>query len=152
MPKPHPQTSTLGILGEELVARWLQGGGWEILHRRWRCRWGELDVVARGSGIAFVEVKTRSRGNWDEDGLLAIDRRKQEKLIQTAELYLAEFAELANLPCRFDVALVRCDRTSRADGLLPSQWEFPDAIALRVPVEVAGYRLTLQNYIESAFD
>ena len=37
----------IGVLGEDLVARWLQSSGWTILHRRWRCRWGELDLVAK---------------------------------------------------------------------------------------------------------
>lgn len=37
----------IGVLGEDLVARWLQSSGWEILHRRWRCPWGELDLVAK---------------------------------------------------------------------------------------------------------
>lgn len=150
MPKSQTRT-TLGILGEDLVARWLQGRNWEILHRRWRCRWGELDVVAKGSGVAFVEVKTRSRGNWDGDGLLAINRRKQEKLIQTAQLYLVEFPELASVPCRFDVALVRCQKIARPDGMPQNFAEVSDSIVLGKPIEVAGYRLTLHNYIESAF-
>ena len=151
MPKSQTRT-TLGILGEDLVARWLQGRNWEILHRRWRCRWGELDVVAKGSGVAFVEVKTRSRGNWDSDGLLAIDRRKQEKLIQTAQLYLAEFPELASLSCQFDVALVRCQKITRLDGMPQHFAEVSDSIVLGQPIEVAGYRLTLHDYIESAFN
>jgi len=36
----------IGVLGEELVAQWLQSTGWVILHRRWRCRWGEIDIIA----------------------------------------------------------------------------------------------------------
>ncbi|MFB2977079.1 YraN family protein [Microseira sp. BLCC-F43] len=55
----HPPSSAadIGILGEDFVASWLQAQGWTILHRRWRCRWGELDIIAQqGAG------EQRSRG------------------------------------------------------------------------------------------
>jgi len=64
-------SNDLGDLGEQLVARWLQQQGWTLCDRRWRCRWGELDVVVfkpelRGpedDKVLFVEVKTRSPDN-----------------------------------------------------------------------------------------
>jgi putative endonuclease len=105
-----------GELGEEVVAQWLIAGGNEILHRRWRSRGGEIDTIAieRTEGkfgasetLIFIEVKTRDRRNWDEDGLLAIDERKQAKLIGTAILFLSKYPHLAEYPCRFDVAIVR---------------------------------------------
>ena len=37
----------IGVLGEDLVAQWLQSQGWVILHRRWHCRWGEIDIIAQ---------------------------------------------------------------------------------------------------------
>jgi putative endonuclease len=105
-----------GELGEEVVAQWLISRENEILHRRWRSRGGEIDLIAiEPTGgkfgacetLIFIEVKTRSLGNWDEDGLLAIDERKQAKLINTAILFLAKHPHLAEYPCRFDVAIVR---------------------------------------------
>jgi putative endonuclease len=105
-----------GELGEEVVAQWLISRGNELLHRRWRSRGGEIDLIAieRTEGkygasetLIFIEVKTRNRRNWDEDGLLAIDERKQAKLINTATLFLAKHPHLAEYPCRFDVAIVR---------------------------------------------
>jgi putative endonuclease len=112
-----------GELGEEVVAQWLISRGNEILHRRWRSRGGEIDLIAieptegkfgPSETLIFVEVKTRDRRNWDEDGLLAIDERKQAKLINTAILFLAKHPHLAEYPCRFDVAIVRHQPIHRA--------------------------------------
>lgn len=51
----------LGRRGERLAERALAGRGYRILDRNWRCREGEIDIVARdGDAIVFVEVKTRS--------------------------------------------------------------------------------------------
>lgn len=152
----------IGTLGEDLVAKWLQLQGWAILHRRWYCRWGELDIIARRQAeLVFVEVKTRQRKNWDADGLLAITASKQAKLWQAAELFLADRPELAELDCRFDVALVRSDRfpaklfphiDDRVSDLSFSQersnhqdYPYPECT---LP---SGYRLSLQQYIQSAF-
>jgi putative endonuclease len=181
---PQPlmhQTPNVGELGEQLVAQWLQTQDWVILHHRWRCRWGEIDLIAQrtlaqqqashkgqknnsslDTLLAFVEVKTRSPRNWDADGLLAITPQKQAKLWQTAQLFLAERPDLANLPSRFDVALVSCQRLSQGShphvlDLSPSPTAVGKAIQVQrvqmgKPVLVAGYRLILQDYIQSAFD
>lgn len=53
----------LGALGEQLAVDHLTGQGWAILARNWRCRYGELDVIAADPVariVVFVEVKTRS--------------------------------------------------------------------------------------------
>lgn len=120
----------MGLLAEAWVAQWLLERHWTILHRRWRCRWGELDLVAQnGAGLlVFVEVKARSRGNWDADGLLAITPQKRLKLWRSAELFLAEYPDLARLPCRFDVVLVH------------GRWRGLEC------------DLSLQDYIAGAFD
>ena len=50
----------LGRWGETVAGDYLVANGYEILERGWRCRRGEIDVVARvGDTVAFVEVKTR---------------------------------------------------------------------------------------------
>ncbi|MGL5077470.1 MAG: YraN family protein, partial [Waterburya sp.] len=53
---------TIGTLGEQLVGRWLQIQNYTLLQQNWRCRWGEIDLIAQEANtgaIAFVEVKTR---------------------------------------------------------------------------------------------
>ncbi|MGZ6792765.1 MAG: YraN family protein, partial [Mycobacteriales bacterium] len=51
----------LGRWGEEHAVRHLEAAGYEVLSRNWRCREGELDIVARSGGaLVFVEVKART--------------------------------------------------------------------------------------------
>ncbi|TAE52754.1 MAG: YraN family protein [Oscillatoriales cyanobacterium] len=122
---PQPTNSRdLGTLGENLVAQWLQQQGWEILHRQYHCRWGEIDIIALGRDEAA----------------------KQAKLWQTAEIFLSTRPDLANNSCRFDVALVRCEpsRQKTKQILPPTTANSQSALA-------GNYRLTLQEYIRSAF-
>ncbi len=167
----------IGALGEDLVAKWLAECGWNILHRRWRCRLGEIDIIAeykgkeegvRGKGVredgedggemiylyspsspsntlAFIEVKTRSAGNWDAGGRDAITFRKQQKLWRTAQLFLVKYPQKADFNCRFDVALVFSKAISKnLDTSKNSQ-----SLA---STTVSGYYLALQEYIAGAFD
>lgn len=70
-----------GESGEELAARWLVARGWSVLARNWRCRSGELDIIARDPEGALVacEVKTR-RGLGYGDPLESITHRKLRRL------------------------------------------------------------------------
>ena len=79
----------LGKLGENLVAEWVVSKGGQVLATRWHCTFGEIDVVALNpdDDLIFIEVKTRSPRNIDEDGVLAVTRTKQRKLIQSAKLF-----------------------------------------------------------------
>lgn len=154
----------IGELGEEFVVRWLHQQGWEVLHRRWRSRWGELDAIARYPAtdapsedtlpeqLIFVEVKTRSRGNWDADGLLSITPGKREKLWRTAEQFLTVYPQFDDVPCRFDVALVKCDRLKTRQTQTVSSWVDVGEIVFGKPVYVANARLTLHRYLTNVFE
>lgn len=80
----------LGAHGEELAAQFLRDAGMEIVERNWRCRYGELDLIARDATVtAFVEVKTRSQLRL---GLPAeaVTYAKQQRIRQLALRWLSE--------------------------------------------------------------
>ena len=98
-------TKALGDRGEAAAAQYLRKRGCQLLASQWRCRYGELDLVARDRDgtICFVEVKLRG------SGAIAlprefVDSRKQQRLRSAAEVYLA--SKELDAPVRFDVAEV----------------------------------------------
>ncbi|MEQ1654221.1 MAG: YraN family protein [Nitrospira sp.] len=96
---------------EASAEQFLRRKGYAILERNLRTTIGELDLVADDHGVlVFVEVKARTTGA-SGGALLAVDRRKQAKLIQLAGQYLAR-RHLSDRVCRFDVVLVQGDAES----------------------------------------
>ena len=94
----------LGRWGEEQAADYLRRQGYRIVACNWRCRLGELDIVARDRGtLCFVEVKLRRSERYGR-AAEQVDGRKQQKLRQTAQAYLAQHPE--DCPMRFDVVEV----------------------------------------------
>lgn len=81
----------LGALGEQVATDHLSGLGLTILSRNWRCRYGELDVVAvepNTNTVVFVEVKTRTGDGFG--GLAqAVTGQKVRRLRRLAALWLA---------------------------------------------------------------
>ena len=96
----------LGRLGERLAANVLEQRGYRILERNFRCRSGEIDLVAEeGQDLIFVEVKTRrgtSRGLPEE----AVTSRKARKLQEVACYYL-DAHHLPECSWRIDVVAVQ---------------------------------------------
>jgi putative endonuclease len=113
--------------GEALAALVLRLKGYRIEARNWRCPLGEIDIVAwDGDTLVFVEVKARtgSTAGAPED---AVDPRKQARIVQLAQAFLAR-RRGTTPPCRFDVVAVETGRmiprlrhlraAFRADGLV----------------------------------
>ncbi|HKE84761.1 MAG TPA: YraN family protein [Vicinamibacterales bacterium] len=96
---------TLGKHGEDLACAELIRRGYSILARRYRTRFGEIDIIARDTDVTvFVEVKTR-KGDDFGGGAEAVTAWKQRRLTQMAVDFLARH-QLHDRPCRFDVVVV----------------------------------------------
>ena len=94
----------LGKWGEALVAEDLRSKGWIIQAAGYRCRMGEIDLVATSDKyITFTEVKLRKDDSHGTDGE-AVTYRKQERLRAAAQFYLMDHP--TGLQPRFDVAEV----------------------------------------------
>ena len=96
---------SLGKMGEELACAELARRGYEILERRYRTRYGEIDIVARsGPSLVFVEVKARE-GDEFGGGEAAVTVTKQQRIVRMAIDFLAR-RRLQDQPCRFDVVTI----------------------------------------------
>lgn len=104
-------TKAAGDRGEAAVAVYLRKQGYALLASQWRCRFGELDLVARDKKgtVCFVEVKLRGAAAW---GLPreAVDSRKRERLRKAAACYLSTHD--LDVPARFDVAEVYAEESN----------------------------------------
>ncbi|MDO8589316.1 MAG: YraN family protein [Armatimonadota bacterium] len=97
--------SLLGQRAESLASEQLARMGYRLVCRNYRCRGGEIDIIAwDGACLSFVEVRSHRSASF---GLPAesIDLRKQRKLHLTAQTYLSE-NNLHEANCRFDVVEV----------------------------------------------
>ena len=109
-----PWRKRLGDRGEDLAAQFLCRRGFKILHRQYRSRWGEIDLICRDHDTTvFVEVKTR-RSDAAGQPYEAVGREKQERLTRMALAYLKRNKRLEQR-ARFDVVSI----------LLPDETETP---------------------------
>ena len=93
-----------GAAFEQRAGATLERAGLKPLARNYTTRHGELDLVMLdGDTVVFVEVRYRVRAGHG-DAAASVTRAKQDKLIRTAQLWLAAHAQHANRPCRFDGA------------------------------------------------
>jgi putative endonuclease len=98
----------LGQRGEEVAAAFLRARRYRILARNFRCRAGEIDLVAEdGSVLVFVEVRSR-RGAEQGTPLESVDGRKQARVARVARHFLAAHG-WTEREARFDVIGVRFD-------------------------------------------
>lgn len=104
---PWAEARAVGDRGEDLVCAHLEGLGWEVVERNWRCREGELDVVARQDGLlVFCEVKTRRSQRFGAP-VEAVSVAKARRLRRLAWAWLAEHGQRGET-FRIDVVGVLC--------------------------------------------
>ncbi len=102
----------LGNWGESLAARYLEAGGLSVLDRQWRCRQGEIDIVARdGETLVICEVKTRTSEAFGTP-LAAVTPAKVRRLRRLAAAWLEEH-DVRAADVRLDVIGILAERGSR---------------------------------------
>ncbi len=98
----------LGQRGEALACAALEARGYAILHRRYRTRHGELDIVAEEGGVlVFVEVRARGSGRFGH-AAESVTGQKQQRVASMAESYL-RLERAGERVCRFDVVAVETE-------------------------------------------
>lgn len=97
---------------EKKAAQYLQTLGYEVIERNFRCRQGEIDLIAKdGEYLVFIEVKYRKDARLGEP-LEAVDYRKRRRISETASYYCFSHGISQQQPCRFDaVAFVQGEWT-----------------------------------------
>lgn len=105
--KSHDQRMTRGKISEEAGAQYLANQGYSIIQRNWRCRSGELDIIAeKHQTVVITEVRSRSQYGYRYGSALeAIPPHKIKQVRNTALIYL-QHNNLLNRPIRFDVLAV----------------------------------------------
>jgi putative endonuclease len=105
----------LGCVAEERAAQHLQQAGYAIVTRNFRCRLGELDIVARrGTLLIVAEVRLRTHASFG-GAASSITYTKRVRIVRATRFLLARQPQLATLIVRFDTLLL-----SAADG--PIEW------------------------------
>lgn len=115
MTSPPDERHVRGSLAEARAARHLRAAGLDLLHQNYRCRMGELDIVALENALLVVaEVRLRSSSRFG-GAAASITRAKQRRIVRATHHLLARHPALQRLPVRFDAMLVPPD-----DG--PIEW------------------------------
>jgi putative endonuclease len=102
----------IGIDAEELAASYLIGKGYTILHRRYKTKYGEVDIIAESSNcLVFVEVKSKKH-----DVEYAISDKQTQRVSDAASMYLAE--NPTNKDCRFDAILISQTNINHIENII----------------------------------
>ena len=96
-------TRNIGGINEEKAIVYLKQHGFQIIKRNFRCKTGEIDIIAVKENILrFIEVKYRKDISYGNP-LEAVDKRKQNKIMKAASWFLMENKQFEKMQCSFDV-------------------------------------------------
>jgi len=96
----------LGQSGEDAAAKFLKKNGYKIITRNYRCRYGEIDIIAREKNTwCFIEVKTIEKAE-AESPFDTISAKKIEHIENSAAQYITE-NKLGNEKIRFDAVAIK---------------------------------------------
>lgn len=95
----------VGKEGEALACAELERLGYAVVERRYRTRFGEIDIICNDQGtVVFVEVKTKTNGDFG-DPIEEVTPQKMRQIVSMGEAYFS-FCCQPDTPCRFDVVAV----------------------------------------------
>lgn len=98
-----------GDAGEDFAVEYLKNAGYQILERNFRCRQGEIDIIAKENRyLCFIEVKRR-KNTATGHPLESIHKKKIHSICRTALYYLQSHSITDSTPVRFDVISVVCE-------------------------------------------
>lgn len=104
----------LGEKGEKQAARYLKKKGYKIITANYRCKYGEIDLIARDADmLIFIEVKTRTSTDFG-DPASAVDYRKQQQISKVAHHYLITHHN-DDVDARFDVISILSPRGQKTE-------------------------------------
>jgi len=117
-PTRYAEAAARGRAAETAAARYLEARNFRVLLRNYRCRMGELDIVALApdNTLVLAEVRLRSRQDYG-GGAASVDHRKQLRLLRAGRHLLATHPHWSGHALRFDVLDVR-----RADDNMEIHW------------------------------
>ena len=105
MTKSRKKAEWNGRMAEHLVALFYRIRGYRLLHRRYRCHGGEIDLImTRRSTFAFIEVKWRARADTPLDAVLTGPR--QRRRIRAAASHFLAGVGMMEPVCRFDTVIL----------------------------------------------
>ena len=100
--RPGSPSQKKGATHESAAAQLLTDEGLSIVARNFHCKLGELDIVALGSTLHFVEVRYRSSDRFGS-AAASVTPTKQQKIRRAAEFFLLRHPQFRNLRAQFDV-------------------------------------------------
>ena len=108
---------TIGDTKELLACNYLSENGAFILNRNFRCRFGEVDIIAKdGKYLCFIEVKFRTDERFGAPQE-AVDLKKQKHICKVSKFYLYSKYKSLDIPIRYDVVAI-----SQKDNIFTFKW------------------------------
>ena len=103
--KPGSPSQHQGAQHEEAAANFLEQQGLSIVARNFHCKMGELDIIAAGKNLHFVEVRYRASNRYGS-AAASVTKAKQRRIQRSAEVFLQRHPRFRNHRAQFDVMAI----------------------------------------------